>query len=164
MLDLAADEVRAYWVQTEPAIVGLLDRIERTEDWTLDDAPGMTQRLTALGEQISLPGSADRLAAADRESLLFFFAYLSTSRAFRLIRWLDEHHDLLGTRLLERLLTTDGQTLVAELIDPTLSGVMVQRLRVLQNTPYFTRLLAPSLLDSIERVIERYREEAPHEI
>lgn len=163
MLNLATDEVRAYWLQAEPALMGLLDRIERTEDWTLDDAPGIAQRLSALGEQISMPGSADRLMGADRESLLFFFAYLSTARAFRLIRWLDDHHDMLGTRLLERLLTVEGQALVADLIDPTLSGVMVQRLRVLQNTPYFTRLLDPSLLESIERVIERYREEATHE-
>ncbi|TAL63620.1 MAG: hypothetical protein EPN79_15815 [Burkholderiaceae bacterium] len=159
MLDLATENVRAYWAQTEPDLVRLLDRLGRTEDWTLDAIPEITQRLVGLGELLAQPGSAQRLAMANRDTLLFFFAYISTERAFRLIRWLDEHHDNLGSTLLERLLTTDGQALVADVVDPTLTGVMVQRLRVLQNTPYFTRLLAPSMLDSIERVIDRYRSE-----
>lgn len=159
MLDLASENVRSYWAESEPDLVALLDRIGRTEDWTLDTIPAIADRLVALGEQLSRPGSAERLAEASRQSLLFFFAYISTERAFRMIRWLDEHHDQLGSRLLERLLTPEGQGLVAEVVDPTLTGVMVQRLRVLQNTPYFSRLLAPSMLVSIERAIGRYRDE-----
>lgn len=160
MLDLATENVRAYWVQAEPDLVALLDRIGRTEDWTLDSVPAIAERLVTIGEQLSRPGNAERMAAANRDTLLFFFAYISTERAFRMIRWLDEQHDNLGSKLLERLLTTDGQALVADVVDPTLTGVMVQRLRVLQNTPYFTRLLAPSMLDSIERALGRYRQEA----
>lgn len=162
MLSLAAPNVRAYWVEAEPELVELLDRLERTEDWTLDSVPAVAEHLVVLGELLSEPGNAQKLADASRENLLFFFAYLSSSRAFLIIRWLDERHDRLGSRLLERLLTEDGQALVASVIDPTLTGVMVQRLRVLQNTPYFHRLLAPSMLSSIERVIDRYREEASH--
>lgn len=162
MLNLATPNVRAYWAEADPALAGLLGRLERTEDWTLDTVPSIAERLVALGHRLSQPGNAEKLAGVSRDSLLFFFAYLSTSKAFLIIRWLDEHHDGLGSQLIERLLTEDGQALVAEVVDPTLTGVMVQRLRVLQNTPYFSRLLAPAMLESIERAIQRFHEDTHH--
>lgn len=162
MLNLATPSVRAYWAEAEPELAGLLDRLERTEDWTLDSLPSIAERLVALGHRLSQPGNAEKLAGVSRDQLLFFFAYLSTSKAFLIIRWLDEHHDGMGSAIVERLLSEDGQALVAEVVDPTLTGVMVQRLRVLQNTPYFSRLLAPTMLESIERAIHRYHEDPDH--
>jgi hypothetical protein len=159
MLEMSAAEVREYWTKTEPGLVELLDRLSRTEDWTLDGVPAIADRLVTLGRQLSTSGHATRLLAANRDTLLFFFVYISTERAFRLIRWLDDQHDMLGSQVLEKLLTPDGRQLVDGLIDSTLADVMVQRLQVLRNTPYFTRLFAPDMLDSIERVIEQYREE-----
>lgn len=159
MLELGSAEVRAFWHKTDPELAALLDRVGRTEDWTLDEVPGVAQRLADLAVQLSIPGNPVKLAGANRCSLAFFFAYIRTDKAFLLIRWLDEHHDQLGSRLLEYILSPVGQEVMADVIDPLTADVMVQRLRVLQNTPYFTQLLAPRALDSVQLAIARYHTE-----
>jgi hypothetical protein len=159
MLELGSAEVRAFWQATDPELAVLLDRVGRTEDWTLDADPGIAQRLSELADQLSVPGNPIKLAKASRSTLAFFFAYIRTDKAFLLIRWLDEHHDQLGSRLVEHILAPAGQSVMAEVVDPLLADVMVKRLRVMQNTPYFTRLLAPAALDSIQAAIERFHTE-----
>ncbi|WP_324778404.1 hypothetical protein, partial [Ralstonia pickettii] len=62
-------------------------------------------------------------------------------------------------KLLNLLLEQDGAGVFAHVADPMLAGTMIQRLRVIQNTPFFQQLLKPSLLDSILRAIENYRDE-----
>lgn len=159
MLDFATESVHRYWQDLSPELGDLFSTIEKTEDWTLDNHPDIGERLVNFGLRLADPQATKRLAEADKNSMLFFLVYISTSKAFRLISWMDVAQEGLGTRLLNNLLARDGEGIFANVIDPGLAGVMVQRLRVIQNTPYLQKLLHPSLLDDILRAIDTYREE-----
>lgn len=159
MLSLSTEGVRDHWQQIAPELADLLVTIEKTEDWTLDSNPDIADRLTQFGLRLSDPAATQRLASADRNELLFFLVYVSSSKALRIIQWMDETQDGMGTKLLNLLLEQDGAGVFAHVADPMLAGTMIQRLRVIQNTPFFQQLLKSSLLDSIVRAIENYRDE-----
>lgn len=159
MLSLTTENVRDYWQQMSPDLGTLFESIERTEDWTLDSNPDIADRLTRLGLKLADPDAARRLAGADKNEFLFFLVYISSSKALRLIQWMDTAQNGLGTLCLNTLLERDQEGAFANVLDPMLAGTMVQRLRVIQNTPFFKKLLDPSMLDSIARAIGNYQEE-----
>jgi len=159
MLSLSTDAVKEHWLKLNPELSELFERIEKTEDWVLDNHPDIADRLAQFGLALSDPEATLRLADADKNELLFFLVYISSSKAFRVIQWMDETQNMLGTKTLQTLLEQDGKGVFANIADPLLAGTMIQRLRVIQNTPFFEKLLDPSLLDSIIRAINNYREE-----
>jgi len=163
MLDLSAESVHSYWKSFSSELGELFTTIEKTEDWTLDNHPDIGERLMTFGLRLASPEATLRLAEADKNSMLFFLVYISTSKAFRLINWMDAAKEGLGTRLLNSLLERNGEGVYANVLDPGLAGVMIQRLRVIQNTPYLQKLLHPSMLNDIQRAIDNYREELSHE-
>jgi len=159
MLSLSNESVHEHWQQISPELASLFASIEKTEDWTLDNNPDIAERLMRFGLRLSDRKAASRIADADKNELLFFLVYISSSKAFRLVQWMDEMQDGLGSRLLGNLLEQDGAGVFSNVVDPMLAGTMVQRLRVIQNTPFLQRLLSPSLLDSLVRAIDNYRDE-----
>lgn len=159
MLDFSTERVHMHWHKFSPELGALFCTIEKTEDWTLDNHPDIADRLVNFGLRLADPQATKRLAEADNNSMLFFLCYISTSKAFRLINWMDDAQEGLGTRLLNSLLERNGEGIFANVADPSLAGVMIQRLRVIQNTPYLHKLLHPSLLNDILHAIEDYRSE-----
>ena len=159
MLSLSTENVSDYWQQMSPELGRLFSTIEKTEDWTLDNNPDIGERLTRLGLQLADPEATRRLAAADKNEFLFFLVYISSSKALRLIQWMDSTQNGLGTQCLNALLERDSDGSFANVLDPMLASTMLQRLRVIQNTPFFQKLFDPSMLDSISRAIENYQEE-----
>ncbi|GEM_PF-1755284 len=159
MLSFSTESVAQYWQGLSRELGELFTTIEKTEDWTLDDHPHIAERLVNFGNRLADPAATRRLADADKNSILFFLVYISTSKAFRLIDWMDRTHEGLGTRLLTSLLERDGEGVFANVVDPGLAGAMIQRLRVIKNTPFLQKLLHPLLLDEILHAIDAYREE-----
>ncbi|KAG0186589.1 hypothetical protein DFQ28_007594 [Apophysomyces sp. BC1034] len=156
MLSLSTDGVREHWQEVAPELADLLATIERTEDWTLDNNPDIAERLTQFGLRLSDPSATLRLAEADKNELLFFLAYINSSKALRLVQWMDQAQEGLGSKLLNLLLAQDGAGVFANVADPMLAGTMIQRLRIVQNMPYFQQILSSSLLDSVVRAIANY--------
>ena len=159
MLSLSTESVKEHWHKLNPELAELFERIEKTEDWVLDNNPDIADRLASFGLTLSDPAATARLADADKNQLLFFLVYISSSKAFRVIQWMDETQDGMGSRTLQALLAQNGLGVFSNIADPLLAGTMLQRLHVIQNTPYFQQLLAPETLDSIVRAIHLYREE-----
>lgn len=159
MLSLSTDNVHEYWQQVSPELGQLFESIERTEDWTLDSDPDVGERLSRMGLRLADPEATRRLAGADKNELLFFLVYISSSKALRLIQWMDTAQSGLGTQCLNALLARDQEGAFANVLDPMLASTMIQRLRVIQNTPFFKKLLDPAMLDSIARAIGNYQEE-----
>lgn len=159
MLDFLTESVHSHWRNFSPELGDLFSTIEKTEDWTLDNHPDIGERLVYFGLRLADTDATKRLAEADKNSMLFFLVYISTSKAFRLVQWMDDAQEGLGTRLLNSLLEKNGEGVFANVADHGLAGVMIQRLRVIQNTPYLQKLLHPSLLDDILHAIETYRDE-----
>lgn len=159
MLSLASESVKEYWAATSPELGALFDRIERTEDWTLDSHPDIADRLVQFGLRLANPDMVGKLEDASKDDLIFFLVYISTGKAFRVIQWMDEAQDGLGSRLLGALLERDGAGVFSNVSNTLLAQTMIQRLVVIQNTPFFEQILSPSMLDSIERAINSYTEE-----
>jgi hypothetical protein len=160
MLELSAGDLRHYWRELNPTLADLIGAMDRAEPWTLDDDPEVAKRLVALGHRMHGRAAAKALANADRADLLLFLAYISSSRAFRVIGWLDEMEGL-GSDMVNRLLR--NEELVSSVVpQEPLRELLAHRLRALHNTPYFAQLFAPDRLASVERAITRYREEQDH--
>ncbi|KAF1702986.1 type IVB secretion system protein IcmW [Pseudoxanthomonas kaohsiungensis] len=161
MLDLDANTVRQHWLEASPGLAELLDHIERTEDWTVDGSPAIGRRLVELGVALNRPGAARALEALDRDRLLFLLVYISSSKALRLLQWLDNAHAGMGTRLLTALLE-DGARAVSQLQHEALVQTMIQRLRIIQNTPFLNSVFDPTTLGQLERVIRQHNEDVSH--
>lgn len=159
MFELNTESVRRHWESVSPELGALFRSVEQAEDWTVDDHPQVAERLSRISGLLALPQAAARLNSAPSDDLAFFLVHVTTSKAFRVVSWLDERHEGLGTRLLSRLLEQDAMGVHANLREPVLARVLTQRLQVVQNTPYFQKLLDPAMLQEIERAIVAHRED-----
>lgn len=146
-----------YWRRFDPELADLVGVMDRAEAWTLDDHPEVAQRLVRLGQRLDGVAQARALAGADRRDALLFLAYISTSRAIRVIQWMDEQGGY-GSALVERLLqaTSDVDAMVPE---AALRQLLARRLHVFNNTPYFCKLFATARLKSLANAIHSYRQE-----
>lgn len=159
MLDLDASAVREHWLSVAPGLGPLFEQIERVEDWTVDNVPAIAGRIVSFGHSISAPGAAGALEDADPLQLLYVLVHMSSSRALRIIQWLDEHHEGLGGRLIEAMLQRDGAAIYAGVPHETLARTLITRLSMFNNKPFFAGIFAPQRLRKISRAIERYRQE-----
>lgn len=158
--DLASDGLLEFWRGFDPALASLIARMDQAEPWTLDQDPAIGERLVGLGRRLTSEHQAIALAGADRESLLLFFAYISTSRALRVIHWMDQLGGH-GVQLVERLLQQPAEVASVIPLEP-LRDLLTHRLRVISNTPYVAKLFAPERLHRLQRAIRQYKEETSH--
>lgn len=159
MFDLGTEAVYAHWESVSPELASLFRVVEQAEDWTVDRDPDVAQRLQRFCQLVDQPDHAGRLANASLEDLAFLLVHLSTSKAFRVVSWLDTQHEQLGSRILTSLLRQDAAGVYFNITEPLFARVLVQRLQVIQNFPYFKQLLDPELLRSIQGAIDAHREE-----
>lgn len=158
--DLSPGELLAFWRSYDPSLAELVATMDRAEPWTLDGDAAIGARLVELGRRLTGERQAKALAGADREDLLLFFAYISTSRALRVIHWMDEMGGH-GSALVERLLQQGDDVTAVIPLEP-LRDLLTHRLRVISNTPYFVKLFAPERLLGLQRAIRQYRGEKHH--
>jgi hypothetical protein len=159
MFDLETDVVYAHWEGLSPELGTLFRAVEQTENWTVDRNPAVAERLRNFCHLLDQPGQAARLAEARFDDLAFLLVHLSSSKAFRVVSWLDEQHNQLGSRILAQLLRQDVAGVYFNISEPLFARVLVQRLQVIQNIPYFKQLLDPALLRSIQGAVDAHREE-----
>lgn len=146
-----------HWRRFDPELADLVAVMDRAEAWTLDDHPDVARRLVRLGQRLGGEEQARALASADRRDALLFLAYISTSRAIRVIQWMDEQGGY-GSALVERLLQVpaDVDAMVPE---AELRQLLARRLHVFNNTPFFCKLFAAARLKSLSNAIHSYRQE-----
>ena len=156
-LDLDTDTLVSFWRRFDPGLAELIAVMDRAEAWTLDNDPAVAERLLRLGHRLTDEHQAKVLVSAERKDLLLFLAYISTSRALRVIHWLDEQGGY-GSALVERLVQ-DRDDVAAVVTEAPLRELLTHRLRVISNTPFFTKLFAPERLKGLGRAINRYRQE-----
>lgn len=158
--DLSFGQLLEFWRSFDPELAQLVVTMDRSESWTLDRDPAIGERLVELGRRLTGERQALALAGANRDDLLLFFAYISTSRALRVIHWMDEMGGH-GSALVERLLRQDDDLTSVIPVAP-LRELLTHRMRVISNTPYFMKLFAPERLLGLHRAIRQYREDTTH--
>lgn len=153
-LDLSPDGVRRYWLEKAPSLAHLFDEIRKVEPWTLDDEPGIRDRLIRLGRTLSTtPGAAQRLEYAQQTDLLHLLVFINRDKAFSLLHWLDEQHAGLGSRMVTALLDAAKQMPGQEVLHQTL----VDGLRMLTNGPFLRELFDPVRVNGLVRAINNYQ-------
>lgn len=147
MLDLSADAIRSYWMENSPELAQLFDELETSESWVIDKYPEIEGRLIRFGKLVSAISDPAVLLRANHDDLLFLLVYISTSKAMRILEWLDEKQ--LGQPIIELLLKEDAQGIYQNVSDQVLAKTLVQRLSVARNTLFMRELLSPSMMTTI---------------
>ena len=132
MLDLSTDAIRSYWMENSPELAQLFDELETSESWVIDKFPEIEGRLIRFGKLVSAISDPAVLLRANHDDLLFLLVYISTSKAMRILEWLDEKQ--LGQPIIELLLKEDAQGIYQNVSDQVLAKTLVQRLSVARNT------------------------------
>lgn len=147
MLDLSTDAIRSYWKENSPELAQLFDELETSESWVIDKYPDIEGRLIRFGKMVSAISDPTVLLRADHDDLLFLLVYISTSKAMRILEWLDEKQ--LGQPIIELLLKEDALGVYQNISDQVLAKTLVQRLSVARNTLFMRELLSPSMMTTI---------------
>ena len=147
MLDLSTDAIRSYWKENSPELAQLFDELETSESWVIDKFPEIEGRLIRFGKLVSAISDPAVLLRANHDDLLFLLVYISTSKAMRILEWLDEKQ--LGQPIIELLLKEDAQGIYQNVSDQVLAKTLVQRLSVARNTLFMRELLSPSMMTTI---------------
>ena len=147
MLDLSTDAIRSYWMENSPELAQLFDELETSESWVIDKFPEIEGRLIRFGKLVSAISDPAVLLRANHDDLLFLLVYISTSKAMRILEWLDEKQ--LGQPIIELLLKEDAQGIYQNVSDQVLAKTLVERLSVARNTLFMRELLSPSMMTTI---------------
>ena len=109
--------VERFWFERDPRIARILRWMDSTENWMVDERPDVTLALTSLGRRMT--ESEPEALAAQFDPLLDILAYMSSSRAMRIMAWLDrENGGALSLRLMQKAMArsdTKAQLLVDRL-------------------------------------------------
>lgn len=89
MPHLDRESLALHWRGKDGKLARLLFAMDMTEDWTFDSSDDVNAQIQNLGIKLSKMKSPSAILALDSDNLLFFMAYLSTSRALRLAEWGD---------------------------------------------------------------------------
>ena len=151
-LTLREPLLRAHWQATDPGLDQALSAMDRTETWVLDGDLDVAEALYAWTRRLHVADPQRLLHHLD--DLLDLMAYLSSSRAMRLLQFFDEHcgpmwADALLKKARERVAATLDGTLMVD------SGgqVMMDRLATLDAMALVGRLFAPERLQAVRAVL-----------
>lgn len=142
-LDLRESVVNEFWRKQDQSMPGALAWMDRIETWTLDNDPGFEQAiawLTPLLEQ-----TPSEVVKENSANFLHVMAYLSSSRALRLLAWLGQHHnDFLTLELVEEARANQN--------DPP-CHLMLDRLRTLQSMALLAQVFSPQRLHMLTQML-----------
>jgi len=90
-LNLRHNIVADYWKSKDPRLQIILEWMEGMEEWRLDDDKDFSTALMELQPKLE---SASREGMVDNSGrLLEVMAYMSASRAMRLMEWMDKNYN-----------------------------------------------------------------------
>lgn len=133
-VNLRTSVVQDFWRNRDDRIARILGYMEDVEDWMVDDHEAVLGELTKLAERIH---NSNGHKLADRtDAVLNILAYMSSSRAMRLLEWLDyRFHNELALQLVER---------AAERGDDPRAQLLIDRLQTLRSLALLGRIFSPS--------------------
>lgn len=150
-LNLRKSIVAEFWKTRNPRMSMILQWMEDMEDWGMDDDQGFSEALLLLVPQMERAERSSMLENA--EPLLQVMAYMSSSRALRLLEWFDEHFPQgLSLELVE---------LAQESTDDPKAQLMLDRLRALQSLSLLGQVFSPARTRLITNLLRETSEIPP---
>lgn len=143
-LNLRKSLVERFWNQQDPRLARILRWMDSTEDWMLDERADVMQALASLGQRIS---KSDPQAIAENfDPLLDVLAYMSSSRALRVIEWLDRAHEgALSVRLVQKAMQRP---------DPR-AQILIDRLQALRSLSLLGQIFSPRRIGRAIELLEK---------
>lgn len=133
-LNLRKSIVNEFWKSRSPRMGMILQWMEGMEDWGMDEDQGFSEALLLLVPQMERASREAMIQNA--EPLTQVMAYMSSSRALRLMEWFDEHFPQgLSVELVESAQQRQE--------DPT-AHLMLDRLRALQSLSLLGQVFSPA--------------------
>lgn len=151
-VNLRTSVVQDFWRNRDERIARILGYMENVENWMVDDQEAVIGALTKLAQRIDK--SNGKLLSSRTDALLDIMAYMSSSRAMRLLEWLDSRfHNELALQLVERATSRHD--------DPR-AQLLLDRLQTLRSLALLGRIFSPSRTRLVSEVL-RANEARSHE-
>lgn len=134
-IDLSFDGVREYWQKTSPNLAKIMQVMENVEHWLVDESGAFQYVLKGLVERLRV--AEKRVLVQDRfvDGMTYLLAYCSTSRALRLMAWLDLRNPDLSVTYTSRMKGMAGTAPTAQL--------MVDRLQAVESIDMMQSVFSP---------------------
>ncbi len=148
-LNLRQNIVVDYWKQRDARMQVILEWMESLEEWRLDEDQDFNKALLELEPRLD---HATHAGLYDNtEKMLDVMAYMSPSRAMRLLEWMDETYD--------KSLSVHYVQQAQEQADNPNNQLMLDRLRALQSLQLLGKVFRPARAMLITRLLEQESQE-----
>ncbi|MFZ6733213.1 hypothetical protein ACO0LG_14900 [Undibacterium sp. Ji42W] len=157
MVDLTSEGLQTYWSDVSPGAPYIIGAMDATEDWVLSSEAPLDDELAAL--VASMPAMLAQAVQSGQKTtfindLLVVLAYLHSSRALRLVYWLETGFPEIEFNFLheaQNLYERGGVTA----IDRVAFKLMMDRLRFARKTALLQTVFAPERLAAVKAAIEQ---------
>jgi len=148
-LSLRDAPIRMWWQRRDPGMDRLLQQMDGVETWPVDGHLEVAEALYKLTLKINQ--DAINLDA-HLDDILDLLAYLSSSRALRVVAFVDEQHNN-AMRFLQRAGERVASSVSRQNGVDAGGQMMVDRLRVLERAALLGRLFAPERLSAVREML-----------
>lgn len=143
-LNLRKSLVERFWTAQDTRLARILRWMDSTETWMLDERQDVMQALASLGQRLN---KSDPKAIAERfDPLLDVLAYMSSSRALRVIEWLDRAHEgAISVRLVQKAMQRQDAR----------AQLLIDRLQALRSLSLLGQIFSPQRIGRAIELLEK---------
>ncbi len=145
-ISLKQSILEKYWSQKDPLLAQILNQMERVETWTVNDQH-VNEALHKLIPKLSNAGKKELLEQGD--NFINLMAYLSSSKAIRLLAWFEERFPQSGG------LSADLLYRAKEIKRDDKSQILVERLQVLKSMHVLSQVFSKSRIQLINALLKQ---------
>lgn len=127
--------VQEFWEKKDKRLSRILKIMDNVEYWVFDDEEQFTQGLNRIGRYISSDDINPKKIEEVLEDLVTVMAYSSSSKALRILNWLEEHYPELFQKMMGGLDHHDR---------PKAAQLTGARLKVFKNLDLMGKIFSPN--------------------
>ena len=157
MVDLTSKGLETYWSEVSPGAPFIIGAMDATEDWVIAVDGSTDEELAAFVAAVPVmlvQAVRSGQKAAFINDLLVVLAYLHSSKALRLVYWLETGFPELEFDFLREAHDLYEQGGVTA-IDRVAFKLMMDRLRFARKTALLQTVFAPERLAAVQAAIEQ---------
>jgi hypothetical protein len=154
-MDISDEGLKQHWQATSPQMLSVFARMEADEGWAVDGTAELRARVMQLGEVIDQI-DVKRCSVEQRNALNLVLGFLKSSRAFRLLAFLDVEVEGISESLLR-----DGQACIerddADSSDQVAAKIHLERFIFLERFSYLARVFSRERVIHLGHIIKAIR-------
>lgn len=145
MLNLKQSLVQRHWQVSSPRINKVFSVMEHVEHWVVDEAESVAMSLNQLAKIMNDVPKEKLGQQKVLEKLLFVMAYISCSKAMRIINWFDEKHTGMSLHYMQK---------IKQVEDWAPAGLMLDRMGVVMRISLMSKVFAPTRSRLIAEILK----------